>query len=759
MLRDLYRRTNVARSAIILLIGLMLLPVLVSTQETLEDKVVICEKVLEKILNDGAESGLELYEQYELISQKKCFLDWDDLNWIGINLYRKGRYDDSFVVLRYAIERYQENAFLVDTLAEGYLYKYSSEGDLADLDKSEYYYNEALKIEPGFFYSLSGIRKIFVVRNYDKREYMVPMRDGARLFTQVYVPKNSSEKYPFLYDRTPYNVSPKGERKIDYKDTLGSHFGFTEEGFIFVRQDVRGKFLSEGEFVHVRPVISDTGDSTFVDESTDTYDTIEWLLKSIPNHNGKVDIYGCSYGGFYALVGAINAHPALVAVTPQAPGADWFIGDDWHHNGAFFLMHAINWLRSNDFERPEPIDIDPRSDFTYPYSNAYDFLLKLGPISNMKTHFKHNHPFWNKIFEHPDYDEFWQARNILSHLRNLKPAILIIGGWFDAEDLYGTLASYKEIEKTDPDAKSNIIMGPWYHCNMNNASEDVSEGIRLNMATASRYYNENIILPFFNFHLKSKGEVDIPEALMYDTGMLEWKEFSEWPSSSAKTTSVYLREDSRLSFTKPSADNGYSEYFSDPSKPVPYRERISEVWSYEFMHADQRANSYRPDVLVFETEILENDITVAGPITADLFVSTTGTDADWVVKVIDVYPDDMPILDPNPLRIVLSGYQMLVRGDVMRGKYRNSFLHPEPFVPDQVTNMKLDLLDIFHTFKKGHKIMIQIHSSWFPLVDRNPQKFVNIYEAKEEDFLHATHRVYHSKKFPSRLEFKILENK
>jgi len=509
--------------------------------------------------------------------------------------------------------------------------------------------------------------------------------------------------------------------------------------------------------LQVRPIVFEKGNPNIVDETTDTYDTIEWLLKNIPNNNGKVGMFGCSYGGYYSSVGAINAHPALVAVTPQAPAVDWFIGDDWHHNGAFFLFQAVGWMGRNDFDRPEPILKRPSPENIYPYSNAYDFLLKLGPISNINSHLKKNRPFWNQMFEHPDYDEFWQERNILPHLRNLKPAILTVGGWFDAEDLYGTLASYKEIEKTNPGANNAIIMGPWYHCNMNSATEDISEGMPLNMATASKFYNDRIILPFFKYHLKGKGDIKLPEAMMYDTGKLEWKEFDQWPAENAKTTSIYLDDKGALVFTKPSTENSYSEYISDPAKPVPYRERISRVWRYHFMHADQRANSYRPDVLVFETEVLQEDITIAGSITADLFVSTTGTDADWVVKVIDVYPDDMPVLRPNPMRLILDGYQMLVRGDVMRGKYRNSFEHPKPFVPNEVANVKFELPDIFHTFKKGHKIMVQIQSSWFPLVDRNPQTFVNIYQAKEEDFQKATHKVFHSKKFPSRLELKILK--
>jgi putative CocE/NonD family hydrolase len=419
-------------------------------------------------------------------------------------------------------------------------------------------------------------------------------------------------------------------------------------------------------------------------------------------------------------------------------------------------MQAVGWLRGNDFRRPEPSAERPPRNFEYPYSNAYEFLLKLGPISNMNNYFTRESPFWDEMFEHPDYDKFWQDRNILPHLRNIKPAVLVVSGWFDAEDLYGTLNSYKEIERTNPGAANSIVMGPWYHCNMNMARDDVMEGIQLNMATASKYFNENIFLPFFNYHLKGKGDFKIPEALMFDTGTLEWREFTEWPSAGTADKSIYLDEAGKLSFSKPIAAGSYSEYISDPAKPVPYRERISADWRYEFMHADQRAFSYRPDVLVFETDVLNEGVTIAGPMTADLFVSTTGTDADWVVKVIDVYPEDMPELDPNPLSIVLDGYQMLVRGDVLRGRYRNSFVHPEPFVPGKVTEVKFEIPDIFHTFKKGHRIMVQIQSSWFPLVDRNPQTFVNIYKAKPEDFQRATHRVFHSKEYPSHLEIKLL---
>ena len=728
-----------------------------NTLSQADQKPNVRQEVLKKIQEEGLKKGLAYFHELKAQKPQKYIFDPFELNWVGYQFISKKDYKSAIRIFEENIKEYPKDANAVDSLAEAYLRKYSDTLEEGFLKKSEKLFKKALAVNPNFNTSKFQQFKIFIIRNYDKKEYMVPMRDGKKLFTQVYIPKDKGEKYPMLMTRTLYNVSPKGEQKMDYRNNLGPNTNFMREKYIFVRQDVRGKFMSEGEFLQVRPVLNQYRSRKDIDETTDTYDTIDWLVKNIPNNNGRVGMFGCSYGGFYSVLGAVNAHPALKAISPHAPVADWFVGDDWHHNGAFFMFQAVNWMRRNDFNRPKPIKNYPPRPFNVPSNNAYDFYLKMGPISNInKLFFKDRSPFWNHMFDHPDYDGFWQERNTLPHLQKIKPVVLNVGGWFDAEDLYGTLATYQAIEKQNPNARNMLIMGPWYHCDWYNIGNNIVENVRLNRGIASRCYNEKYILPFFNHHLKGKGEFVMPEALMYDTGSLGWQEFAAWPPKDSQFKNYYLAPSGCLKQDLPQKQDDFDEYISDPAKPVPHTARISARWSYHFLHEDQRFAAVRPDVLVYETPELTEGITVAGPIAVDLYVSTSRTAADWVVKVIDVFPNNTPNPRPNPNRVSMGGYQMLVRGDIMRGRYRDSLENPKPFVPGKVTRVKFVLPDIFHTFKKGHKLMVQVQSSWFPLSDRNPQTYVNIYKAKSEDFKKATHRVYHTKKYPSHIQFQVI---
>jgi putative CocE/NonD family hydrolase len=719
----------------------------------------ISNVVMKKIQEKGVKEGLALYYKLKAQNPRQYVFDQYQLNRVGYRLLREKKFEMAIKVFQENIKEYPGEANPADSLGEAYLQIYSDTLKEAFLEKAEGLFKRALKINSGFTTSKYQLNRVHIIRHYDKKEYMIPMRDGIKLFTQVYTPKDKSQTYPILFTRTPYNAAPKGEEKINYRNVLGPNMDFVKEKYIFVRQDVRGKFLSEGEFLQVRPILKEYRSKKDVDEATDTYDTIEWLIKNIANNNGRVGMFGCSYGGFYSVLGAVNAHPALKAISPHAPVADWFMGDDWHHNGALFLFQAVSWLRSNDNIRPKPIKNWPTRAFNFPYNNAYEFFLKLGPIANLNNiYFKDRLPFWNKMMNHPNYDQFWQERSTLPNLRNIKPVVLNVGGWFDAEDLYGTLATYQAIEKNNPSAQNTLIMGPWYHCNWYRIGRDVIENVRLNMGTASSFYNKEIILPFFNYHLKNRKPISIPEALMYNSGSLAWHKFDAWPPRDRRQTNYYLHSSGALSTAAPNvAEETHDEYVSDPAKPVPHTARISARWSYHFLHEDQRFVANRPDVLVYETPSLTDDVDVAGPITADLYVSTSATAADWVVKVIDVFPQNTPNPQPNPARINMGGYQMLVRGDVIRGRFRDSMEKPKPFEPGRVTRVKFILPDIFHTFKKGHKIMVQIQSSWFPLVDRNPQTYVNIYQAKREDFKKAMHRVYHSATYPSHIRLGVLK--
>jgi putative CocE/NonD family hydrolase len=594
-----------------------------------------------------------------------------------------------------------------------------------------------------------------VKANYTKYEYRIPMRDGKRLFTAVYVPKDQSKTHPILLLRTPYNVKPYGVDQ--YPDTLRPGTLFAKEGYIFAYQDVRGRWMSEGDYVNMRPQNSRRG-ATDVDESTDTYDTIEWLINHVQGHNGKVGQTGISYPGFYTVAGMINAHPALKAVSPQAPVTDWFIGDDWHHNGALFLPHMFNFMSRFDRPRPEPTKkFDAKFDHETP--DGYEFFLKLGPLADAgKRHFKGEAAFWDEATRHGTYDEFWQARNIRAHIKDIKPAVMTVGGWFDAENLFGALEVYKKIKKDSFLTNNTLVMGPWVHGGWSGDADGAKLGDVPFNAKTSEFFREQIELPFFEYHLKGKGETKFPEAWVFETGTNVWRKHSAWPPKNAKTTSLYFHPGGKLRYSPPASAKGeeFDEYMSDPAKPVPFMDKITIGMAPEYMTADQRFASRRPDVLVYETDVLTEDLTLAGTIAPELIVSTTGTDSDWIVKVIDVYPNDYPDPNPNPMGVKMGGYQQLVRGDVMRGKFRNSFEKPEAFVPDRPASVKFTMQDVFHTFRTGHKLMIQVQSTWFPLVDRNPQQFVDIYTAKESDFKKAANRLYHTREMPSSVSFKVI---
>ncbi|NQX40467.1 hypothetical protein SAMN05421820_105355 [Pedobacter steynii] len=611
-----------------------------------------------------------------------------------------------------------------------------------------------------FFAGTSGYAQqsdsAYVRENYTKIERSIPMRDGIKLFTSIYVPKSKGKKYPFMINRTPYTVSPYGEDK--YKTTLGPSPLFLREGFIFVYQDVRGKWMSEGEFIDVRPHIDQKKGKKEIDESSDTYDTIDWLIKNIPDNNGKAGIYGISYPGFYSTAALPGAHEGLKAVSPQAPVTDWFMGDDFHHNGAFMLADAFSFYSSFGVPRPKPITPDkgPKP-FNYPITDNYRFYLSVGALKNVKQkYFGDSIKFWDDMMAHGTYDAFWKGMNIRPHLTGVKPAVLVVGGFFDAEDAYGALQTYQAIEKQNPTTKNNLVMGPWFHGGWSRGTGESFGDISFGQPT-STWYQKNLEFPFFMQYLKDATDAKLAEANIFITGSNEWKGFATWPPKNTENKTLYFQPEGKLSFQKPTASNSYNQYETDPANPVPYQDGVQARRTREYMIDDQRFAARRPDVQVFQTEVLEEDFTLTGPVNANLVVSTSGTDADYVVKLIDVYPEDARPMEPNPKNIIMGGYQMLVRGEVMRGKFRNSFEKPEPFVPGKVTKVSYSIPDVAHTFKKGHRIMIQVQNSWFPLVDRNPQKFTDIYHASDSDFQKAVQRIYHDEQNASSVSVTVLK--
>lgn len=608
-------------------------------------------------------------------------------------------------------------------------------------------------------FALHSQERFDVREHYTKSEYQIPMRDGVKLFTQVHFPKDSTgAKYPIMLNRTPYSIRPYGVDRL--RETLGPSTLFDKERFIFVYQDVRGKYMSEGSFEFMRHVIDNKKGSQHTDEPGDTYDTVEWLIKNIPNNNGRVGIWGISYPGYQASMGAIESHPAVKAVSPQAPMVDIFIGDDFHHNGAFFLTHAFRWLSSSAPARTNKDALTSRvAQFEYGTPDGYEFFMNVGPLPNVdKLFFKGSVPEWNEFMEHGTNDEYWKSRNTLPHFVNVKPAIMTVGGWFDSEDKYGAAHLYHQIENNNPGIKNIIVYGPWQHGGWARVDGDTLGNIRFGMKN-SLWYRENVELKFFNYYLKDKGAMELPEATVFMTGANEWRSFSSWPPIETQPRSLYLQGNGKLSFSPP-ADNSskaYDEYVSNPDRPVPFTNEITTSMGHIYMVEDQRFASTRPDVLVYRTDVLTEDVTIAGPVQVELYGSTSGTDCDWVVKLIDVFPGDYPDPQPNPRNVRMGGFQMNVVSDVMRSKFRNSFEKPEPMKPNQVTKISFELSDKLHRFLKGHKIMVQIQSTWFPLVDRNPGKFVDIYKATESDFHTTIQRVYRSAKYNTNLKLNVLK--
>ncbi len=595
----------------------------------------------------------------------------------------------------------------------------------------------------------------YVKEHYTKYEYQIPMRDGVKLFTAIYVPKDASQQYPILLTRTPYGLRPYGESNFP-DSPRGPLKHYANERFIFAYQDVRGRNASEGEFVHVRPHIANKGPND-VDESTDTYDTIEFLVTHAPQNNGNVGLLGISYPGFYSAAGMIDAHPALKCVSPQAPVTDWFIGDDFRHNGALYLAHSFRFLSlfGQPLKKPTRQSAPP---FDYETPDGYEFYLNLGPLDEVEPkYFEKGVIFWDELLKHDTYDAFWKERTITPHLKNIRPAVMTVGGWFDAEDLYGPLQVYRATEEQSPGAYNTLVMGPWAHGGWHSGDGESLGNLAFHQKSAVFYRNQ-IELPFLKHFLKAADDPKLPEAYVFETGTNQWRQYDQWPPSNTTAKSLYFHAGGRLSFEPPVSSDGaaFDEYVSDPAKPVPFIPNVAIGMTREHMLDDQRFASSRTDVLVYATDPLEEDVTIAGPITSRLFVSTTGTDSDWVVKLIDVYSGDFPNPQPNPAGVQMGGYQQLVRGEAMRGKFRDSFETPQPFEPGKVTKVEYVMPDAYHTFRRGHRIMVHVQSSWFPLVDRNPQQFMTIANAKADDFRKATQRVYRGPEQGSQVRLNVL---
>lgn len=597
-----------------------------------------------------------------------------------------------------------------------------------------------LSLLPALLRAQPAAHHQFIRDNYTKREVLITMRDGIQLFTAIYEPKDNGTVYPILMERTPYSCSPYGEDQ--FSSRLAPNSDLMHGKFIIVYQDVRGRYRSGGSFKEMTPAIDIKKDSTAVDESSDTYDTIEWLLKHTHN-NGRVGLWGISYPGFYASASLPAAHPAIKAVSPQAPVTDEFIGDDCNHNGAFFLLDNFEFY--NYFDGARKADgKDYDEVFKGDTKDVYQFFLKMGPLRNSlrPEYFDSKGIIWNQVMEHDTYDTFWRARNIRPHLKNIQPAVLVVGGWFDAEDMFGALRTYEAIENQSPGNNNWLVMGPWTHgawaAPTWSGFGSYDFGSNLN-----QFYRDSIETRFFNFYLKNEGAFNPGEATVFETGTNTWKRYAQWPPLNVRKTNFYFGANGKLSTTPPGSKNSFDEYISDPSNPVPYTNVVSGQRNNEYVVEDQRFASARKDVLSFTSEVLAADTRVTGRLQANLFVSTTGTDADFIVKIIDVLPPGEPAPANNPRHFQMAGFQRLVRAEVFRGKFRNSYEKPEPFQPGEIEKITFDLNEIAHVFKKGHRIMVQVQSTWFPIIDRNPQQFMKIPEAAAGDFRSATIRVYH----------------
>ena len=605
----------------------------------------------------------------------------------------------------------------------------------------------------------------WIVNNYYKIEKYIPMRDGIKLFTSIYIPKDKNDKHPILIKRTPYSCAPYGE--TIFKDWWNSYQkDYFKEGYIMVTQDVRGRWMSEGEFKDVRP-FNPNKKGKEIDESSDTYEAIDWLIKNIPGNNGNVGVFGISYPGFYSTMAAASNHPALKAVSPQAPVTNWFIGDDFHHNGAFFQMDAFDFYSPLGFAFGVPHP-HPRSDAAasvgYPDHDNYKFYLETGTLKNLTKYMGDSIAFWKDLMSHPNYDAWWKARDGRNATKNLQPAMLWVGGLFDAEDCWGAWNAYQAAEQNNPGKTFNkIVEGPWFHDQWSDHDGTHHGNIKFGSNT-SEYFQQHLEIPFFNYFLKGKGDVSqIAEANIFVTGANEWKTFSQWPPAGKQDEIMYLHANGKLSSVKPATANSFSEYISDPAKPVPYEEQVHFNRTRTYMSDDQRFASRRTDVLVFQTDTLTSDVTVTGNVIADIMTSISTTDADFVVKVIDVFPDYLSYnnvdiyaeedpVNPYPM----GGYQMLVRAEIFRGRYRKSYETPSAFTPGKIEEVKFELPSIAHSFKKGHRIMVQVQSSWFPLVDRNPQQFIDIYHADEKDFIKSDIKIFHDAKNASKIILPVL---
>jgi putative CocE/NonD family hydrolase len=594
----------------------------------------------------------------------------------------------------------------------------------------------------------------YIKAHYTKYEYEVPVRDGAKLFTAVYVPKDDSRDYAIMLLRTPYDIAPYGVDR--YPETLGPSEKFAREGFIFAYQDVRGRFLSEGEFQEMTPHVAKKSGPRDVDESSDTFDTIDWLVKHIPGNNGKVGMWGISYPGFYTAAGMIDAHPALAAASPQAPVIDLYLGDDSFHNGAFMLAANFGFFTFFD-KHAEPTKPTSTIPFDYGTTDGYRFFLEMGSLSQADAkYFQHENPYWTDMMHHPTYDDFWKARSIAEHIDNVPPAVMTVGGWYDAEDPVGPLLVFHAVARNAPKTSNHLVMGPWAHGAWAWADGDRLGEVRFNAKT-SEFYRDRIEFPFFDMHLNGNGKAEFPRAWIFETGTNRWRKFDAWPPTGTVERRLHFRADGGLSFVPPSEEAAVDSYVSDPAKPVPFVDGVRLGVPRSYMVGDQRFASKRPDVLVYQTAPLEEDIAIVGPVTPELWVSTSGSDSDFVVKLIDVYPDDFPDNDPNPANVPMGGYQRLVRGEPFRAKFRESFETPKPMQPGELTRLSFPMPDVCHVFRRGHRIMVQVQSSWFPLVDRNPQTFVDIPHASPADFKAATQQVSRSRRHSSSIRVLTLQ--
>jgi putative CocE/NonD family hydrolase len=592
-----------------------------------------------------------------------------------------------------------------------------------------------------------------VREKYTKYEFEIPMRDGVKLFTSVYVPKDKAAgPFPIMLLRTPYSVAPYG---VDhYRASVGPSEHFQKEGYIVAYQDVRGRYQSQGTWQEVRPHKPVKSNPKDTDESTDTYDSIDWLVKNIKNNNGKVGMWGISYPGFYVSAGMIDAHPALLAASPQAPVTDYYLGDDSYHNGAFMLGANFGFYQSFVERKGDPAPPGPRVPFDFKTPDGYDFFLRMGGLANAnEKYFKNGNPYWLENTENTTYNDFWKARSVWKHLARIRPAVMLVGGWFDAEDLQGPLRSHAFMEKNSPPATNMLVMGPWTHGGWSRGEGKAVGNVQFGAKTGE-YYREKIEFAFFQHFLKGKGEGKFPRAWVFETGRNEWRQHEAWPPAAAAPKSIWLNANGKLAWQAEPA-TAFDEYISDPNKPVPYLGYTNMGMQRDYMTDDQRFAAQRPDVLTYESEVLAEDLTIAGPVDVSLAVSTTGTDSDFVVKLIDAYPGDFPAYDEkSPIK--MGGYQQLVRGEPFRGKFRKSFEKPEPFQPGQRDRIAFAMPDAYHTFRKGHRIIVQVQSSWFPLTDRNPQKFMEIPKALQQDFQKATQRIFRGGADGSRLTLRVI---